>query len=143
MAGKKEAKQKAGPSGRKEKYRRETGEPSGVKDSLEDEGRKSAQETQKKEAHKDLKDQGEFETPSVTKRRQVRKVATVPRAQKKKTNALQGQEKPPRLDQCDRLEGKGAPLRERPRERQARAVKRKSKEKKKRSIEEKRTNPQG
>jgi hypothetical protein len=48
MAGKKEAKQKAGPSGRKEKYRRETGEPSGVKDSLEDEGRKSAQETQKK-----------------------------------------------------------------------------------------------
>ncbi len=77
MAGKKEAKQRAGPSGRKEKYRRETGEPSGVKDSLEDERRKSAQETQKKEAHKDLKDQGEFEKPSVTKRRQVRKVATM------------------------------------------------------------------
>ncbi len=77
MAGKKEAKQRAGPSGRKEKCRRETGEPLGVKDSLEDAGRKSAQETQKKEAHKDLKDQGEVKKPSVTKRRQVRKVATM------------------------------------------------------------------
>jgi len=83
MAGKKEAKQRAGPSGRKEKYRRETGEPSGVKDSLEDAGRKSAQETQKKEAHKDLKDQGEFKKPSMTKRRQVRKVATMVKRLKK------------------------------------------------------------
>ena len=83
MAGKKEAKQKAGPSGRKEKYRKETGEPTGVKDSLEDAGRKPAQETQKKEAHKDLKDQGEFKKPSMTKRRQVRKVATMVKRLKK------------------------------------------------------------
>jgi len=83
MAGKKEAKQRAGPSGRKEKYRRETGEPLGVKDSLEDAGRKSAQETQKKEAHKDLKDQGEVKKPSMTKRRQVRKVATMVKRLKK------------------------------------------------------------
>ncbi|MFN9900068.1 MAG: hypothetical protein ACK55Z_15020, partial [bacterium] len=77
MAGKKEAKQRAGQSGRKEKHRREVDEPAGVKESLEDAGRKSAQETQKKEAHKDLKDQGEVKKPSVTKRRQVRKVATM------------------------------------------------------------------
>ena len=77
MAGKKEAKQRAGPSGRKEKYRRETGEPSGVKDFPEDAGRKSAQETQKKEAHTDLKDQGEVKKSSVAKRRQVRKVVTM------------------------------------------------------------------
>jgi hypothetical protein len=83
MAGKKEAKQKAGPSSRKEKHRRETGKPSGVKDSLEDAGQKSAQETQKKEAHKDLKDQGEFKKPSMTKRRQVRKVATMVKRLKK------------------------------------------------------------
>jgi hypothetical protein len=45
---KKEAKRKAGPSGQKEKYRKEKGEPTGVKDTLEDAGRKPAQETQKK-----------------------------------------------------------------------------------------------
>ena len=83
MAGKKEAKQRAGQSGRKEKYRRETGEPAGVKEPLEDAGRKSAQETQKKEAHKDLKDQGEAKKSSVTKRRQVRKVATMVKRLKK------------------------------------------------------------
>ena len=83
MAGKKEAKQRAGPSGRREKYRRETGEPSGVKDSQEDTGRKPAQETQKREAHKDLKDHGESEKPSMTKRRQVRKVATMVKRLKK------------------------------------------------------------
>jgi hypothetical protein len=83
MAGKKEAKQKAGPSGRREKYRKETGEPLGVKDIPEDAGRKPAQETQKKEAHKDLKDQGESKKPSMTKRRQVRKVATLVKRLKK------------------------------------------------------------
>ena len=83
MAGKKEAKQKAGQSGRKEKYRREADEPAGVKESLEDAGRKSAQETQKKEAHKDLKDQGEVKKSSVAKRRQVRKVATMVKRLKK------------------------------------------------------------
>ena len=55
----------------------------------------------------------------------------------------QGQEKPPRLDQCDRLEGKGAPLLERPRERQARAVKKKSKEKKQKIPREPRVVPEG
>ncbi len=83
MAGKKEAKQKGGPSGRKEKHRKETGEPTGVKESLEDAGRKPAQETQKKEAHKDLKDQGESKKSSMTKRRQVRKVATMVKRLKK------------------------------------------------------------
>jgi len=83
MAGKKEAKQRAGQSGRKEKYRREADEPTGVRESLEDAGRKSAQETQKKEAHKDLKDQGEVKKSSVTKRRQVRKVATMVKRLKK------------------------------------------------------------
>ncbi len=83
MAGKKEAKRKAGPSGQKEKYRKETGEPIGVKDTPEDAGRKPAQETQKKEAHKDLKDQGQFKKPSMTKRRQARKVATMVKRLKK------------------------------------------------------------
>jgi hypothetical protein len=83
MAGKKEAKQRAGQSGRKEKYRREADEPAGVKESPEDAGRKSAQETQKKEAHKDLKDQGEVKKSSVAKRRQVRKVATMVKRLKK------------------------------------------------------------
>ncbi len=77
MAGKKEAKQRAGQSGRKEKYKREADEPAGVKESLEDAGRKSAQETQKKEAHKDPRDQGEVKKSSVAKRRQVRRVATM------------------------------------------------------------------
>jgi len=54
-----------------------------VKDSLEDAGRKPAQETQKKEAHKDLKDQGEVKKSSVAKRRQVRKVATMVKRLKK------------------------------------------------------------
>ncbi len=93
MAGKKEAKQRAGLSGRKEKYRRETGEPSGVKDPQEDTGRKSAQETQKKEAHKDLKDQGESKKPSMTKRRQVRKVATMVKRLKKRPSRHQREPK--------------------------------------------------
>ena len=92
MAGKKEAKQKAGPSGRREKYRKETGEPLGVKDIPEDAGRKPAQETQKKEARKDLKDQGEFKKPSMTKRRQARKVATMVKRLKK--NPEDGESQP-------------------------------------------------
>ncbi len=83
MAGKKEAKRKAGPSGQKEKYRKETEDPTGVKDILEDAGRRPAQDTQKKEAHKDLKDQGEFKKLSMTKRRQARKVATMVKRLKK------------------------------------------------------------
>ena len=83
MAGKKEAKRKAGPSGQKEKYRKETEDPTWVKDIPEDAGRRPAQDTQKKEAHKDLKDQGEFKKPSMTKRRQARKVATMVKRLKK------------------------------------------------------------
>jgi len=83
MAGKREAKQRAGQSGRKEKNRGEAEESARAKEPLEDAGRKSAQETQKKEAHKDLKDQGETKNSSVTKRRQVRKVATMVKRLKK------------------------------------------------------------
>jgi hypothetical protein len=43
---------------------------------------------------------------------------------------LQWQEKPTQSDQCDRLEEKGTTLLEKPKERQARAVKKKSKKKK-------------
>ncbi len=68
MAGKKEAKQKAGPRGQTEKHR-------------------------EKEAHKDLKGQGEFKKPSMTKRRQVRKVATMVKRLKK--NPEDGESQPP------------------------------------------------
>jgi hypothetical protein len=93
MAGKKEAKRKAGPSGQKEKYRKETENPTGVKDIPEDAGRRPAQDTQKKEAHKDLKDQGESNKPSMTKRRQARKVATMVKRLKK--NPEDGESQPP------------------------------------------------
>ena len=83
MAGKREAKQRAGQSGRKEKNRGEAEESARAKEPLEDAGRKSAQGTQKKEAHKDLRDQGEAKKSSVTKRRQVRKVATMVKRLKK------------------------------------------------------------
>ncbi len=93
MAGKREAKQKAGPSGQKEKYRKETEDPTGVKDIPEDAGRRPDQDTQKKEAHKDLKDQGESKKPSMTKRRQARKVATMVKRLKK--NPEDGASQPP------------------------------------------------
>ena len=93
MAGKKEAKRKADPSGQKEKYRKETEDPAGVKDVPEDAGRRPAQETQKKEAHKDPKDQGELKKPSMTKRRQARKVATMVKRLKK--NPEDGESQPP------------------------------------------------
>jgi len=83
MAGKREAKQRAGQSGRKEKNKGEAEESARAKETLEDAGRRAAQETQKKEAHKDLKDQGETKNSSVTKRRQVRKVATMVKRLKK------------------------------------------------------------
>jgi hypothetical protein len=56
MAGKKEAKQKAGPSGQAEKNRKETGSSTGTKSIPEDVGRRPAQDVQRREAHKDLKD---------------------------------------------------------------------------------------
>jgi hypothetical protein len=83
VKGKKEAKQRAGQSGRKEKYKGEADESAKARELLEDAGRKSAQETQKKEAHRDLRDQGETKNSSVTKRRQVRKVATMVKRLKK------------------------------------------------------------
>ena len=93
MAGKKEAKRKAGPSGQKEKNRKEMEDPTGVKGISEDAGRRPAQNMQKKEAHKDLKDQGEFKKPSMTKRRQARKVATMVKRLKK--NPEDGESQPP------------------------------------------------
>jgi hypothetical protein len=64
-----------------------------VKDISEDAGRRPAQDTQKKEAHKDLKDQGEFKKPSMNKRRQARKVATMVKRLKK--NPEDGESQPP------------------------------------------------
>ncbi len=93
MAGKKEAKRKAGPSGQREKNKKETEDSTGVKDIPEDAGRRPAQDTQKKEAHRDPKDQGEFKKPSMTKRRQARKVATMVKRLKK--NPEDGESQPP------------------------------------------------
>jgi Mg2+ and Co2+ transporter CorA len=93
MAGKKEATQKAGPSGQKEKNRKETEDPTGAKSISEDAGRRPAQDMQKREAHKDLKDLGEFKKPSMTKRRQARKVATMVKRLKK--NPEDGELQPP------------------------------------------------
>ncbi len=80
-------------SGQREKSKKETEDPTGVKDIPEDAGRRPAQDTQKKEAHKDLKDQGEFKKPSMTKRRQARKVATMVKRLKK--NPEDGESQPP------------------------------------------------
>ncbi|MFN9899433.1 MAG: hypothetical protein ACK55Z_11715, partial [bacterium] len=93
MAGKKEAKQKAGPSGQKEKNREETGSSTGTKNTSEEGGQRTVQNMQKKEAHKDLKGQGESKKPSMTKRRQVRKVATMVKRLKK--NPEDGKPQPP------------------------------------------------
>ena len=83
MAGKKEAKQKAGPRGQAEKNREETRSSTGTKNTSEEGGQRTAQNTQRKEAHKNLKGQGESKKPSMTKRRQARKVATMVKRLKK------------------------------------------------------------
>jgi hypothetical protein len=93
MAGKKEAKQKADPRGQTEKHREETGSSTGTKNTSEEGGQRTAQNTQRKEAHKDLKGQGEPKKPSMTKRRQVRKVATMVKRLKK--NPEDGEPQPP------------------------------------------------
>jgi hypothetical protein len=93
MAGKKEAKQKAGPSGQTEKNREETGSSTGTKNTSKEGGQRTAQNTQRKEAQKDLKGQGEFKKPSMKKRRQVRKVATMVKRLKK--NPEDGEPQPP------------------------------------------------
>ena len=48
---------------------------------------------QRREAHKDLKDQGELKKPGMTKRRQARKVATMVKRLKK--NPEDGESQPP------------------------------------------------
>ncbi len=53
MAGKKEAKQKAGPSGQKEKNREETGSSTGTKNTSEEVGQRTAQNMQRKEEQKE------------------------------------------------------------------------------------------
>jgi hypothetical protein len=83
MAGKKEAKQKAGPSGQTEKNREETESSKRTKNTSKEGGQRTAQSKQRKEAHKDLKGQGEPKKPSMTKRRQARKVATMVKRLKK------------------------------------------------------------
>jgi len=88
MAGKKEAKQKAGPRGQTEKNREEIGSSTGTKDTSEEGGQRSAQNMQRKtlqrkEAQKDSKDQGGSIVPGMTKRRQARKVATMVKRLKK------------------------------------------------------------
>ncbi len=93
MAGKKEAKQKAGPRGQTEKNREETGSSTGAKNTSEEGGQRTAQNTQRKEAHKDLKGQGEPKKPSMMKRRQVRKVATMVKRLNK--NPEDGEPQPP------------------------------------------------
>ncbi len=99
MAGKKEAKQKAGPSGQKEKNRKEMESPTGAKSIPEDAGRRPAQDMQRREAHKDLKDRGEPKKPSMTKRRQARKVATM--VQRLKKNPEDGESQPPIEGEAD------------------------------------------
>jgi hypothetical protein len=88
MAGKKEAKQKAGPRGQTEKNREETESSTGRKNTSEEDGQKAAQgmqrrTLQRKEAQKAPKVQGEPKKPGMTKRRQVRKVATMVKRLKK------------------------------------------------------------
>ena len=82
MAGKKEAKQKAGPRGQIEKRREETESSTGTKNTPEEGGQRAAQSMlrrtpQRKEAQKDPKVQGESKKPGMKKRRQVQKVATM------------------------------------------------------------------
>jgi hypothetical protein len=106
MVGKKEAKQKAGPSGQKEKNREETENSTGTKSTSEEVGQRTAQNIQRKEAHRDLKGQGEPKKPSMTKRRQARKVATM--VKRLKQNPEDGESRP-RLRQklvwCPEMDG--------------------------------------
>jgi hypothetical protein len=88
MAGKKEAKQKAGPRSQTEKNREETESSTGTKNTSEEGGQRAAQSLQRrapqrKEVQKDPKVQGEPKKPGMTKRRQVRNVATMVKRLKK------------------------------------------------------------
>ncbi len=105
IAGKKEAKQKAGPRGQTKKNREETGSSTGTKSTSEEVGQRTAQNTQRKEAHRDLKGQGEFKKPSMTKRRQARKVATMVKRLKKNPEDRESQ--PPTEAGADLASGDG------------------------------------
>ncbi len=88
MAGKKEAKQKAGPRGQTEKNREEAESSAKTKNTSEGGGQRAAQSMQqrtpqRKETQRDPKGQGEPKKPGMTKRRQVRKVATMVKRLKK------------------------------------------------------------
>jgi hypothetical protein len=88
MAGRKDAKQKAGPRGQIEKNREEANSSAGTKKPSEGGGQRAAQSMQqrtpqRKETQRDSKDQGEPKKPGMTKRRQVRKVATMVKRLKK------------------------------------------------------------
>jgi hypothetical protein len=96
MAGKKEAKQKAGPRGQTEKNREETESSSGTKNTSEEGGQRAAQgmqrkTPQRKETQKDPKGQGGSMMPSMTKRRQARKVATMVKRLKKNPEDVEQQ----------------------------------------------------
>jgi hypothetical protein len=88
MAGRKDAKQKAGPRGQIEKNREEAESSAGTKNTSEGGGQRAAQSVQqrmpqRKETQRDPKGQGEPKKPGMTKRRQVRKVATMVKRLKK------------------------------------------------------------
>jgi hypothetical protein len=96
MAGKKDAKQKAGPPGQTEKNREEIKSSAGTKNASEGRGQRTAQNTQQrtsqgKELQRDPKEQGEPRKPSMTKRRQLRKVATMVKRLKKNPEDLEQQ----------------------------------------------------
>jgi hypothetical protein len=96
MAGKKEAKQKAGSRGQTEKNREETESSTGTKNASEESGQRAAQNMQRrtpqrKEAEKDPKVQGESKKPGMTKRRQARKVATMVKRLKKNLEDVEQQ----------------------------------------------------
>jgi hypothetical protein len=96
MAGKKDAKQKAGPRGQTEKNREEAESSAGTKNTSEEGGQRVAQSVQRrtpqrKETQKDPKVQGEPKKPGMTKRRQVRKVATMVKRFKKNPEDVEQQ----------------------------------------------------
>ncbi len=96
MAGKKDAKQKAGPRGQTEKNREEAESSAGTKNTSEEGGQRAAQSMQRrtpqrKEMQKDPKVQGEPKKPGMTKRRQVQKVATMVKRLKKNPEDVEQQ----------------------------------------------------
>jgi hypothetical protein len=96
MAGKKEAKQKAGPRGQIDKNREEDKRSAGTKNTSEEGGQRAAQSVQqrmppRKEAQRDPKVQGEPKKPGMTKRRQVQKVATMVKRLKKNPEEVEQQ----------------------------------------------------